>query len=353
MNFREFAASMLEKKAIAPEDVLSCRRLFFQDGIIDRAEAEMIFHMNRTCQPMPSEWDDFFVEAMLDHIVYQVEPCGFVLPEDAEWLIQNITQDGWVVQANTLELLIRILENARSAPPSLQSFALKQIQHAVLDGRGPLINNKTLNPHCLNETEVEMIRRILFAPAGDGPLGVTRAEAEILFEMADKMADKDNHPSWDDLFAKAICNYLMSACGHIMPIRSEALKRSEWLNSEAGMNWSSMTNSQLVTSEIANTVGGFFKKMFGRQTPSSSLEEAYRQKNLAYAEKMQEAQQLEDQEVRWVYERLMRDGTTSRAEQALLESLKIEHGRLPERLRSLLDEPEKAGLPMPENEEVA
>ena len=123
-----------------------------------------------------------------------------------------------------------MLDKARWAPQSLVTFALQQVKYAVVTGSGILRNGKQLGPGVVTEGDVDMLRRILYAYGGDGSIGVTQPEAEVLFDIDDATCDADNHPSWRDLFVKAIANCVMSASGYAAPAREIALARDAWLD---------------------------------------------------------------------------------------------------------------------------
>ena len=127
-------------------------------------------------------------------------------------------------------MLVKVLEKAQSSPPRLAGFALAQVKKAVIEGDGPLAHGGTLTPGKVGRAEAELMRRILYAFGGDGNIAVTRAEAEVLFDINDATAEADNDPAWSELFVKAIANFMMAASGYDVPSRQEALHREEWLD---------------------------------------------------------------------------------------------------------------------------
>ena len=58
------------------------------------------------------------------------------------------------------------------------------------------------------------MRRILYAFGGEGGVAITRAEAEVLFDINDASQGANNDPEWTDLFVKAIANCIMAASGY-------------------------------------------------------------------------------------------------------------------------------------------
>ena len=99
-----------------------------------------------------------------------------------------------------------MLDKARWVPQSLVRFALDQVKEAIIDGAGPLRVGKALGAASVSEADVDLLRRILYSFGGDGNIAVTQAEAEVLFDIDAATAEADNHPSWSDLFVKAIAN---------------------------------------------------------------------------------------------------------------------------------------------------
>ena len=178
--------------SITDGDVLLLRRAFYEDGAIDPAEAEVLFALNTTCPVQEPHWADCFVEMLTDYVVNQAKPEGYVTIENAEWLVSQIAKDGSVESKTELELLINVLDKARWSPQSLVAFALAQVERAVIEGTGPLRAGKSLAAGVINEAEVELLKRILYAFGGDGNIAITRPEAEILFAIDAATQGQDN-----------------------------------------------------------------------------------------------------------------------------------------------------------------
>ncbi|TIW77317.1 MAG: hypothetical protein E5V52_17680, partial [Mesorhizobium sp.] len=123
--------------------------------------------------------------------------------------VRTVSRDGMVDSRTALELLVHVLEEAKSSPGQLSAYALEQVAHAVIGGKGPLMIGGELVPGLIARAEVDLLRRILHAFGGDGNIAITKAEAEVLFRINDRTAAADNDPSWNELFVKAIANYIM------------------------------------------------------------------------------------------------------------------------------------------------
>ncbi|WP_376704266.1 hypothetical protein RQ479_04640 [Mesorhizobium sp. ISC25] len=249
-------AGLTSKNRITAEDVVMLRREVFGDGVVTRGEAEALFALDATAKDKCAEWLEFFVEAVTDFIVHQEKPAGYVSQENADWLIRTISRDGMVDSRTELELLVHVLEVAKSSPSTLSGYALEQVAHAVVEGNGPLMTGGRLIPGSIAKAEVELLRRILYAYGGDGNIAISRAEAEVLFEINERTAAGDNDPSWNDLFVKAIANFVMCSAGYEPPVRDVALRRDSFFE------------------QADPEIGGFFSRMVSDGL--SGIMEAYR-----------------------------------------------------------------------------
>jgi hypothetical protein len=227
--------AILERGTIAADDVKQLRHGAFWKGVVTDKDAETAFLLNeRLGANADPTWPDFFVEALVDYVVWQAEPAGYVSQANADWLIERIAHSGHVDGATELELLVRILENAKLAPVKLVRFALDQVRLGVLEGNGVLGHNRGASRGAVSEADVELMRRMLYAFGGPGNIAVTQQEAEVLFDINDATSELDNHPAWSDLFVKALANFLMASSGYQVPSRREALRREAWLDAPNG-----------------------------------------------------------------------------------------------------------------------
>lgn len=296
---------------IVDTDVLALRRAFYEDGSIDAAEAEVVFRLNDTCAVQDPGWADCFVEMLTDHIVNHAKPEGYLTIENATWLIERIGRDGQVDSKTELELLINVLDKARWSPESLVSFALQQVKRAVISGDGPLRAGKSLSAGEINEAEVELLKRVLYAFGGDGNIAISRSEAEILFEIEAATAGRNNAESWPDLFVKAIANCVMTASGYAPPSREQALARETWLERRGDLSLGA-----IVGAAARSGVAGMLAAYREQSPVERAIAALERQKiEIVTAEEVTVA------EANWLADQIGRDGKLSANEQALLEFL--------------------------------
>lgn len=243
MHLRALAAQAGQDSAISAEEILALRRAAWPDGRIDADEAEAIFVLNDQIAEPTAEWSDFFTEALVEFTVNGTHPRGHVSEENARWLIERVQHDGKVDSLTELELLVRVLEKALSAPESLRLFVLDQIEREVMNGEGPTRCGGTIEPGCITAAECALIRRTIFAAGGERPAAVSQREAEMLYRLKDATLDAPNAPEWPRLFVQGVGNYLQGWQA------AKGLSRERAAELEAFME------------DRTSSLGGFFRRM--------------------------------------------------------------------------------------------
>lgn len=232
MEFGDLAAQIAGEVRITPLEIADLRGVGWADGQMTPDQAEFLFVANETGGDAGPEWCDFFVEALTSFIVHTVEPRGYVDLEMAEELIARIDRDGRVGTMAELELLVRVIEVASSVPDVLRTYALRQIEEAVTMGFGPTRHGE-LDPSGINQTEVQLLRRVIFGTGSERPGGVSKAEAELLFQIKDATLYETNCPEWKDLFVKGVAQFLLGFAGHEAPT-TERMRELEAFMSREG-----------------------------------------------------------------------------------------------------------------------
>ena len=208
---------------VTNEDVARLRRLLLTETEIRSDEAAALIELNGLCAQHEPAWRDFYLEALSEHLVDDVAPHGYLTTRNAVWLIEQIAKDGLVANKLDIELLVALLARARWSPEVLVRLALVQVLHAVRTGRGPLRSGGTPGPGDIAESDVELLRRIVYAFGGESGFPVTRAEAEILFAINDSLHEPLT-TAWAEFFVKAIANAVLAGSGYEVPTREEALR---------------------------------------------------------------------------------------------------------------------------------
>lgn len=305
----ELAERLKAAGAISADEVLALRRQMWPDGHIDAGEAELVFALNDAIAQPPREWVDFFVEALCDHVVCQQNPRGYVDDAKAEWLIARVRHDGRVESLGELELLAKVLESATNAPSSLEAFALAEIEQVVRTGEGATRDGGSLGAGVISEAEVKLLRRLLFAQAGDGPATISQDEAELLFRLKDATLGAANAPGWKTLFVQAVGNHLMAYSSY------KPLERGAAARLEAAMNDAQVRVGGFLGRMAQARLGGF-RHVFGKQP-----------ERLDHDAAVAAARAVLPGEAAWLKGRVEGDGTLDPLEQALMEFIAEESSR--------------------------
>lgn len=321
------AAAIVKSGKVTPLNVKRLRQAIYADGIVSRAEADDLFHISDGATEACREWHALLVEAVTDYIVHQEKPSGYVSEENARWLVDRIARDGTVQSMPEVELLVTTLEKAKSSPPSLSAFALKQVADAVIEGKGPIAQVKGRIPNVIDRGEVELIRRILHAFGGNGNIAVTREEAELLFRLNDLTVEEMNDPTWNELFVKAMANHILGCSGYEAPTREEALRRDAFFD-KADADFGSF---------FSRMVSGGLSAVFDAYSEPGSAESAWETRNRVKEAARRRAEAIDQDEAEWLAERMMGDRLLHENERALLTLIKAGTAEVPPVLKALLD----------------
>jgi hypothetical protein len=307
-------AAIAKRNAISADDVLNLRSTVYKDGVSSPAEVESLFALDGACQDKAAEWAVFMIEATCDYVVHQEKPEGYLSEQNAAWLQGLIARDGRMDGKTELDLMIRVMEAARSVPAAFSDYVLSQTHNAVCDASGSLFAQDGEGRMRITGQTASTVRRVLYAMGGQGNIAVTRAEAELMFNINDKATSPDNDPAWNDLFVKSIANFMMAASGYQTPNRERALAQDEFLNS-AG----------------TSGLGGFFSRMMegtfanpSAWLKSDSIEDRFAERNKEMEHQSSEAERVTGEEAQWLAGRIGHDGRMGANERALVEFIKAE-----------------------------
>lgn len=304
LHFADFARQAAADGTISAEEVLALRRAGWGDGVLQPDEAEALFELNDALTEPSVAWSDFFVEAIGEFVVNGTAPKGYVSEDNAIWLIARIERDGALETLTELELLVRVLERGCNVPAALKAYVLEQAETAVLTGSGPTRRGGDLTPGHVNAAEADVLRRVLFAPAGDGPAAVSCGEAELLFRLKDATLGAANALEWKQLFVQGVANYLQGVAS-----RTAQLSRERAAELEAFVDDDS-THVAGFLGRMARSVPDVFGVVFGGRQPDRD--------RLA---ELRAAEEVTPDEQQWLDAKVSADGQIDAYEQALIDFL--------------------------------
>ncbi len=298
---------------VTADEVLFLRRSVFANGVVCERELDAIFALGNRAPEGDLEWPQFFAEAVADFYLREEEPQGYLTEEEFDELQARIVGNGC---ANRLEraLLVKLMETALETPPEMSAFTGRELKASIMSKERPAVSKE----------DVMLIRRWLFAAGGAGNVGVTRTEAEILFDVNDAVKFGEATPAWGQLFTQGVVNHLMAGLGYSVASRQEAMERHQFI------------------SDHAPDVGGFFTRMLSGVAAAfrgaeGADESVYAQKARTRDTAVEAAAKVTPEETTWLASRIGRNGEIDQNERALLERMKELEADLPEALKALLD----------------
>lgn len=312
-QFRALADQAMADGLITSDEILSLRREGWADGRISPAEADALFELNDRLTERTPEWVDFFVEAIVDFVLSGGVPRGFVSDEQAEWLIARIDRNGQVETMAELDLLAHLFDKAELLPERLKRYAQTQIEQIVLTGSGPTRDGGTVEAGCITSGECKLLRRFIFAFAGDTAAGVSQAEAEMLFRLKDATLGASNATEWKDLFVQGLGNYLMGH-NHFTQLTSARAQELETFMNDATPRLGSFMG-RMATAGVG---GGFARVLaFGRKGVAAP----------SLADEVLADRKITESEDAWLQARVDADHQIDELEKALLRFVAEEERR--------------------------
>jgi hypothetical protein len=298
---------------IGASDVLAMRAVVYGGERIGDDDAAALAGLDAAVPDRTSEWGEFYAEVMTDYVVRQQDPPDFVDQAKAAWVIGAMA--GPQTVDSGLEAMVRILETAEGAPAELDAFVLDQVKASAV-GAG-----------AVSAAHVSLLRRLVFAPGGADNIGVTRAEADILFDIDDACRHGDNDPAWPDFFAKAVADCLTAVSPFHLETREQAQRDEAWLASResAATFLTHMMGAPKVRSALADIVHPFADMQTEWAAPEAAMETA---EDAAAA--------IDEDEARWLTGRLGQ-GELSAAEARLIELLKAHATQVSDLLKARFD----------------
>ncbi|RZJ31589.1 MAG: hypothetical protein EON85_03085 [Brevundimonas sp.] len=310
MGLTDLSNAIVARGEVTSADILALRQSIFGDAVVTPDEAESLFRIDEGTDRRVAEWRVLFLEALTDWLIRQQEPRGYVTEAQGDWLIARIEADKRARDGTEIELVVRVLEQADAAPAALAAFGLTLVSRSVVENDG-----------VISATEVERMRRLMFAPSGPGRLSISREEAEVLFDLNDATRGAANDPSWTDFFMRAVANAVTAAAGWAPPGREEALRRERWLaDPDAG-----------IASGIIKEIGEVGARNIGWHTPALLIRGLFepdaadalsKEREDGRAHAMDTAAPVNAEEARWLIDRIGRDGQFDDNERALIGFLR-------------------------------
>jgi hypothetical protein len=199
-----------------------------------------------------------------------------------------------------LEALVRIVEAAVTVPTELATFILGKVKAAIAaTGR-------------IEAANVGQLKRLVFAGGGPGNVGVTREEADALFDINDACRRGANDEAWPDFFAKAVADSLTAVSPFSVENRDDAARDDAWLSQRE-----SPAQFAAAMAQVPDVRGAMHDILH----PFADTADEWRQPEAEMEAAQSEAAAITEEEARWLLGRLG-PGGLGEPEQRLIELLK-------------------------------
>lgn len=337
LRIDELDQSLRANGLIAVQHAMQLRRMIYAKDKVTQNDAEILFRLDHACSKKDPAFAGLYIEALTDYFVWQTEPRGYVTPEQARYLIDNITRDGHVSGKTELQLLLNVVHWARNVPDELSTLVIESVRQSVLLSRDCVVGQNRPTA-CISAGDVAILRKALHAPAGERGILVSRREADMLFSLNEATGTGQNDPSWTEFFTLAIANHLLNPMNDpVTPTLEDAKARERWLDerNSFGSLLGSMGKA-LASGDVR------FWDVWKDMDPtgaSRALEEAAADREETRLRLARE--QVDHEEAVWLSERILRDGSIDENERSLLAYLRKESPSIDPALQDVM---KRAGL---------
>ena len=115
MLFRSSNISDLVERlrALNAEAVKALRYDLFRGDALTRDEADALFDIERAVSSDCPEWAEFFVDTVVDYLLWQQRPSGVLNEAQAEWLIGQVDRTRSLA---AFAILVAVLDEAHRVP---------------------------------------------------------------------------------------------------------------------------------------------------------------------------------------------------------------------------------------------
>ena len=140
--------------------------------------------------------------------------------------------------------LVSTIERSRIEVTDLSAAALSDVLAGVITGEGPTTGGRAHFSRSLDRNDALLCERILMAAGGEAGVPVTRAEADVLFDIDAAAAERSDGGRFGNLLVKSVAHCVLGEVGQKVPPRQVALAPATPLST-----WASRADAD-VDSEI-------------------------------------------------------------------------------------------------------
>lgn len=122
-NLDELKKDLLSDGIIDLEEVETIKHIIYEDGKIDREEANFLFELNDavTGKDNAPEWKELFIDAITAYVLEDEKSPDVIDEDEADYLYEQINGDGQIDDTERA-LLENIKAKAKNFPEKLASL---------------------------------------------------------------------------------------------------------------------------------------------------------------------------------------------------------------------------------------
>ena len=204
------AETVLADGTIGAQDVVELRRNLYRDGSISSEEADLLLHVYGTANERHEDFDRLLVEALDDYFLVGEGLKLEVRSDVVDRLRPFFGPNAGIRDRTMFDLVIRLIDRGANCPQDLFDAALQTLEdHVLNDDRSVFAGSA--GEESIDDSDVALIRKIIYGPGGGDGTHIGQREAELLFSLQKATADKTNTPSWQDAFVKGVTAHVLQA----------------------------------------------------------------------------------------------------------------------------------------------
>jgi hypothetical protein len=129
-----FVNEVMSRAEIARADVVRLGRTVLPNGPSCHDEVDVLVALDRAVLHKDPAWSAFVIRAVVDHVVWESRPTGYIDAETASWLIASLSSGHGPTEVG-IAIAFEVVREAEKADESLVSFVMRWsggLQHDAL-----------------------------------------------------------------------------------------------------------------------------------------------------------------------------------------------------------------------------
>lgn len=214
------------RRSLRAADVAALQELYNANTAISQTEIAALLTINRVCVVQDTTWGPFLADAIADFVVAELDPCGYVTADNAQWLISAVANNGRITSAGLRNAVTRTIERARWAPPTLFVFLARSIlirlgRYHRLTPTGAATDLSAGEAPPMDRQEIDDVVRAVAGFSKAAPMVISYNGLQHLIAL-DASRGEAGGDRWDRMIETVIALAALGASGYQLPDREAA-----------------------------------------------------------------------------------------------------------------------------------